>query len=217
MLKKVFVAASIVILTAGYAHAQINFGVRAGVNLTNMKMSYWESSIDGKMKPGIQLGIVGELEITKFLAIQPGLLFAQQGYINKKSFTGFSFEQTIALNYIQIPVNAIFKLDLNAVKLLGQVGPYFGFGINGKIKGDGHSEKITLGSGKDDYMKAFDFGFGLGTGVQYRFFQAIIGYNFGLANIANTDDDMYDVIGVSKPEKAKNNGFVITLTYLFGK
>ena len=223
MLKKVLVAASVVILIAGYAHAQINFGVRAGLNLTNMKMSTDELSIEGKMKPGIQLGVVGELEITEFLAIQPGLLLSQQGYKNEIPFgiVGTYYKQTVTLNYIQIPVNAIFKLDFGTVTLLGQAGPYVGFGINGKVKTKIPEEQrsISFGSEDDDYMKTIDFGFGIGTGVQSGPFRAGIGYNFGLAKIAKTTDfDGGCVIGLPRSkEKAKNNGFVITLTYLFGK
>ena len=223
MFKKVLVAVSVVILSAGYAQAQISFGVRAGLNLTNMKMSYSEESIDGKMKSGIQLGVVSEIEITKFLSIQPGLLFAQQGYKNEipAGVTGVYYKQTVTLNYIQIPVNAICKLYFGTVTLLGQAGPYIGYGINGKIKTKIPEEQrtISFGSEDNDYMKALDFGFGFGTGVQSGPFQAGISYNIGLTKIAKTTDFSGGcVIGLPRSkEKAKNNGFVITLIYLFGK
>ena len=199
MFKKVFLTVSVVILMAGYAQAQINFGVRAGLNLTNIKYS-GEGSESADMKPGFQVGVVGEINIPGLIAIQPGIIFAQQGC---------KFDEwTTALNYIQIPVNVIYKVGLGPAHLLLQAGPYFGYGISAKSKYDGNSEKLKFGSGDDADIKAIDFGLGVGAGVQLGSIQAGIGYNFGLANL--------DPEG-SSDFKAKNNGLALTVTYFFGK
>ena len=200
MFKKVFLVGSIAILTMGYTQAQANFGVRAGLNLTNMNFSGGGISFTPDMKTGFQAGIVGELG-TKSFVIQPGILFAQQG-----------FKQggwTTTLNYIQVPVNAIYKVNLGVAKLLLQAGPYLGYGISGKAKNsDGESQKVTLGSGEGDFVKPIDFGLGVGAGVQFGVIQAGIGYNFGLANLSKVEEG---------DAKITNNGWAITLTCLFGK
>ena len=163
------------------------------------------------MKPGIQLGVVGEFGLSESFFIQPGIVFAQQGY--KMSNDGASL--TTTLNYIQVPVNAQYKLDLGNMKLLLQAGPYLGVGVNGKIKtkvnGKKESDKIEFG---DDGMKRFDFGLGIGAGLQFGNIQAGLGYNLGLANIADSDDDIEFSSGKTK---TINNGIVLTVTYFFGK
>lgn len=215
MSKKIYTVLLAVVLTAGYTQAQFTIGVRAGFNLTN-----WQNLVGdgGKFKPGFQAGVVGECAISEAFAIQPGILYAMQGYKYEGSkYEGggvnWKTEETFTLNYIQVPINAQYKLYLGSIKLLLQAGPYIGYAIDGKnkvvdkINGETHesSSKVKLGSGKDK-LKPFDFGLGAGAGVQFGNFQAAFGYNHGLMNLSNQDEYTF-----------KNNGFAVTLTYLFRK
>jgi len=178
------------------------FGVRAGMNVTNM--SGFEKTT--KMVLGVQSGVVVDFSLPKNFAIQTGLLYAQQGfkwtgtYMGKKSTTRYT------LHYIQIPINAQYKLNLGSkTSLLFQTGPYFGYCFLGKAKNGGTTKKIPMGFGKKDELKTFDFGLGVGVGVQFYGLQAGIGYNIGLYNLSPLD------------EKHRNHGLAITITYLFGK
>ncbi|MDR1581718.1 MAG: PorT family protein [Prevotellaceae bacterium] len=207
MFKKVLVVIAIAILTAGSAQAQLRFGARAGFNLTNLSGDVNNT----KFKPGFQIGAVGDYSINEAFAIQPGLVFATQGCAVKET----GYENKMTLNYLQVPINAQYKLNLGGKTLLLQAGPYLGFGLGGKEKGkedfdgDGNwedfDEKIKMGSGNDADFKTFDFGIGLGAGIQFGNIQAGLGYNLGLANINNGTGSI------------KNGGLAITLTYLFGK
>jgi hypothetical protein len=210
MFKKVILVFVAVALTASYAQAQFTFGVRAGLNLTNMVFKDNGATVTGKMKPGIQLGVTGEHAITDAFAIQPGLLFSMQGY--KMEEEG-PLKGAIALNYIQIPVNVQYKLDLSGMKLLLQAGPYLGIAVNGKFKMKAGSQEDSMdirfksSNGGGDYKRG-DFGLGVGAGLQFGNIQAAVGYNIGLANVdAHYDGD----------HTAKNNGLALTVTYLFGK
>jgi hypothetical protein len=212
MFKKVYVVLLVAVLTAGYAQAQFTFGVRAGFNLTNISQKYdgTKASGDdkGKFKPGFQIGVVGEYALGESFAIQPGILFATQG--TKFKFTDEAeITETFSLNYIQVPINAQYRIDLGGAKLLLQAGPYLGYAIGGKDKyeagGASESDDIEFGS-KDEEINPFDFGLGLGAGVQFSNFQVGLGYNLGLTNLSNVDR-----------VKLKNNGLALTLTYLFGK
>ena len=211
MSKRIYLVLLAVVLTASYAQAQLTFGARAGLNLTNMKMKMGSISMSPDMKPGIQLGVVGEFGLSESFFIQPGIVFAQQGC--KMDSWGESV--TMNLNYIQVPVNAQYKLDLGNMKLLLQAGPYLGVGVNGKLKAkvDGKKESEKIEFGKDG-LKRFDFGLGIGAGLQFGNIQAGLGYNLGLANIADSDDDIEFSSGKTK---TINNGIVLTVTYFFGK
>jgi len=58
--------------------------------------------------------------------------------------------------------------------------------------------------------KPFDFGVGMGANVQFWNFQVGIEYELGLAN-SSTQPKTWG------KHSLKNDGFAITLTYLFGK
>ena len=92
-------------------------------------------------------------------------------------------------------------------KLLLQAGPYLGFGVlvNERHKVGGEKMGSPTGWGETD-LNSFDFGLGAGVGIQFGNLQTVLGYNFGLTNIADV-----------KPYKWKNSGFALTLTYLFGR
>jgi len=202
MNKKFCIVLLAAVLTASYAQAQFTFGARAGLNLTNF---YGDEEGNSKMKPGFQIGVVCDYTLSDNFSIQPVLLFATQGA------KWPDWKEKINLNYLQIPINAQYKLDLGGMKLLLQAGPYFGYAISGKYKweedGEKGEEKIELGGDKEKHnMKALDLGLGFGAGLQFGNIQAGLGYNLGLVNINH-----YDLY------KTKNNGLVLTVTYLFGQ
>ena len=212
MFKKVFLVVSIAIFSVAFVQAQFTFGARAGFNFTNI----YGDDEEGDFKPGFQLGVVGEIGITDAFSIQPGLLFSQQGSKGSETLYGVKLDVTMNLNYIQMPVNAQYKLDLGSMKLLFYGGPYLGYGIGGKLKIKAKegttkvsdSVKIKFGDGNDEDImyidNALDFGMGFGAGLQFGNFQTALGFNVGLAS-------MFEDFS------SKNNGLALTVTYLFGK
>ena len=216
------------VLAANSVQAQFTFGVRAGLNLTNFSLKINEKKRDGdlgpKFKQGFQIGVVGELALSDNFAIQPGLLVATQGCKYKySSGTGSlksEYKATTNLNYLQIPINAQYKLDVGNMKLLLLAGPYFGFGLSGKAKweakygseSDSGDEKAKFGKNRGE-IKPLDFGLGLGAGLQFGNIQAGLGYNLGFANLYNKFDDGVLPDNITQ----KNYGLALTVTYLFGK
>jgi len=202
-MKKILTTTIALLFVAGLT-AQVQFGPRAGFNLTNITVSNGTTeSFD--FKPGFQAGLVANIPVLgEFLSIQPGLLFAQQGA--RQSFDdipGMEGTWTMNINYLQMPINAQlgFGVGENA-RILLQAGPFLGLALNG-TEGDGdYSEDIRFGS--DYEMTRFDFGLGFGAGVQFGRLQIGVGYNLGIANISNGDATI------------RNNGLAFTATWLFG-
>lgn len=219
MTKKFYAILLAVVLTAGYARAQFAFGVRAGFNLTNMSQKIDGKKPDkdrsGNFLPGFQFGVAGEYAVSDHFALQPAILFATQGakygWSETEDGATADVKTSTHLNYIQIPVNLQYKLDLSGIKLLLQAGPYFAFGISGKekyeaaYKGESESNDTDINFGcKSCETKRVDAGLSAGAGVQFGNFQVGLGYNFGLMNISNADKI-----------KLKNNGLYLSTTYLF--
>ena len=213
------------LFSANVYAAQFTFGVRGGFNLEGMSEKYDQggaavSSLKLKFKPGFQVGIVGNLDISEPFAIQSSILFATQGARLKEDFSKTDWNGThlrhyssmsMNLYYLQIPINAMYKFDIGKGRFFIQGGPYFGFAISGnakfeeKFSGEKIDIKIDFGS-EYEQMNRFDFGLGVCAGVIFGNFQLGLGYNQGLINLSN-----------APYTTTKNNGIALTATYLFRK
>ncbi len=215
MIKKIALFAFAALLAVG-ANAQLKFGVKAGLNMSNMTNKDKDKDYDEdyKMKPGFHIGLTAEYAISENLSVEPGLLFSTKGY--KVDESGIKMKAN--LNYFEVPINVLYKFDLGGVKAFVNAGPYLGFAMSGKIKAD---EKIfedeegnptdemdiEIGSDKEkDDVKAFDFGLNLGVGAEISNITLGLQYGFGLANLAPVTENDY---------KLKNKGFALSVGYKF--
>ncbi|HVW12870.1 MAG TPA: porin family protein [Mucilaginibacter sp.] len=123
-------------------------------------------------------------------------------FIQKNSSDGGS---KITLNYLEIPLYAIYQTRLSTGNIFGGLGPYLAYGIGGKT--------TTSYNGRTDKMNSFDsamgfkpFDAGLGLTAGYKLpnsFYFSLAYNLGLTNIARN----------SFGDKAVNSGFSLNVGY----
>ncbi len=190
-----------------FASAQIDFGVKAGLNLANV--NYSDSDFDSKMLITFQAGVVADINVSDHLAIQPGLLLVGKGFKLEEEFLGETFKTTVNPMYLQVPVNVLYKGNM----FYAGVGPYVGFGLFGKVKyeggGQNESEDLSFGSSEDDTWAPLDFGANLEAGVMFNQIRIGAGYALGLANVIPKDVRADD-------ESAKNGVISVNVTYMFG-
>lgn len=198
-MKKLFVSA-LILCSCLLVNAQ-NFGLRVGANLANVNIDTEGFSMSPDSRLGMQLGVVAEFPVNEALFFSPGLLFVQKGY--KMEMEGD--EAKARMNYLDIPMNLLYKVDLSGAKLLLQAGPNLGIGLNGKEKYDDEEEDIEFGS-DEDQLKRLDLGLNLGVGAEIQQVQVALNYTLGLSNISNYDE-----------ADIKNNVLSLSVTYLFGK
>ena len=224
MTKKNIVLLSVLMITVISVEAQVRAGLKAGFNLSNV---YAEDIKTGdsrsfEMRPGFQAGGILDIAIRESFSVQPGARFATQGFIDKYEDNG-SFVRNFVLYYIQIPVNAQYRLALGEdMGLLFQAGPYFGIGLSGKQKSTKNdvkqslsdaNKKIEIGNDNgSDIYKSVDYGFGAGVGFEFFKFQLMAEYNFGLYEMTfkKNTPKLYNI-------NMKNSGMSVTLAVLFGK
>jgi opacity protein-like surface antigen len=188
--------------------SDVTFGLKGGLNIANMNFSgdYIPST---KAVPNFHIGAFVEIGINKKWAFEPELIYSMQGTkFNMKYIEGsdiYDTQNTFKLHYLNIPL--MFKYSEN--NLFFEAGPQIGFLTSAKLK----SEISGIGSGEQDVKEIFkNIDFGLGFGIGYNFseqFGANLRYNFGLANIAETDP--------GENTKAKNGVFALSLSYKFKK
>ena len=221
--------------TTSIASAQVSFGVQLGANIGMGKLKSYDtdpllSAISNKPKVGIIGGVVAEIPIGTSLAFRPELNFIQKGgksVITSSSNFGADFNRT--LNYVQLPLNVVYKLPLGGGSMFFGLGPELSFGISGKdkvsglsnpadnktytVKFDGKkSDGVTDPAYYDkDHLKSFDVGaniiagYKLGMGVFFK-----LGYTYNFLELdPNHSDPNFKT-------SYKNRGFSVCVGYMFG-
>jgi len=172
----------------------LSFGVKAGVNMSNASFG---GDADNKAKFGFQAGAFVEYGLPINFFLQSGLYFTTKGV--KVDDVGFDVIGTTDtswnLSYIQLPIYGGYRINVaDNTNIVFNFGPYLAYGVSGKIKIDGVSEKYNLYKkydGDDAMLKRFDFGLGAGVGAEFGKILVNLGYELGLANLANDDDGKF--------------------------
>ena len=108
----------------------VYFGIRAGINLSNMVKDA-DNSFSSGSKLGLNAGAFLEIPVTAGFSIQPELQFSQKGYKNTGSFLGSPYEYKQTTNFIEVPLLA----KLNPSKNFGiLIGPQFSFLVSTQTK-----------------------------------------------------------------------------------
>ena len=200
----------IALTTTFESFAQIKFGVKGGLNYANMldKNNNRTYSDDYQAKIGFNLGVTAEYSISEKFAIEPGLLFSTKGYkLENSGITG-----SVNLNYLEVPINAIYKIEFSNAKILIIAGPYLGYAVSGKMKAsepvlgvneDSKEQKVVIGTD----IKPLDFGLNIGAGVEIKDITVSLQYGYGLANLS---------IHSESETELKNRVLGISIGYKFG-
>jgi hypothetical protein len=171
------------------AQSTPTYGFKGGLNVSNF---YVEDIDDKNARLGFHAGLYGQLFSTGFFALQPEINFSTRG--NEVISDGVFDQKTrFNLNYIDVPVLAVFKLG---DKLEFHAGVYGAYLVGAGIKSEG-----DLGDWFDeldrDNFESFDYGLSGGIGLNFGALQVGARYNLGLAQIAKTDQARV-VLGDSK-------------------
>ena len=187
--------------------AQVKYGVKAGLNFANLSESDNDDSYnEGKTsKIGFHFGGTAEFPASEALSVQTGLLYSTKGY----KINDGDFSTALNLNYLEIPINAIYKIEVGGSKLCLNAGPYLGYAFSGSLAYGDESYDYKIGSGDEDDIKALDYGINIGAGVELNDKITIgLQYGLGLANISSYTEYGY---------KSNNRVIGISVGYMFGQ
>lgn len=180
---------------------EFHFIPKIGLNFANM------TNMEGSMKPGLNIGVAGEMMLTSHFAIEPGVYYSMQGTkVDEVSLK-------IKNDYLNIPV--LFKgYVYEGFNLFA--GPQLGFKVSSKAKLSGSGASITTDA-MSDAFKSVDFGVVVGAGYQSSMGLLFsLSYNIGLANVLD-GDKLASMSGMSqvRDEKCRNGVLQFNLGWRF--
>lgn len=181
-LKHILLIAGIMILTSATTFAQDRkAGIKGGLNVSNL---YVDDVDDENARFGFSAGVFGEILSSEALGLQVELLYDTKGSKYESSTFGtVNQEYKFNLNYLDLPILAVFKLG-ESVEI--HAGGYAGYLLSASSSTDG-----DWGSGNDDFDKdnfrSLDYGLIGGIGFNLGAAQIGARYNYGLAKIADSD------------------------------
>ncbi len=195
------------------ADGGVKFGIRAGLNLSNMSMSEDNVSVSLDSRASFHVGVVADIPLMQSLYVQTGLFLQDKGFKQEEDGTTLTGKPM----YLEIPVLASYRYNFSdAAQLQINVGPYFAYGLGGKAKyeEDGKSaEEDFFGSYDEDDTfgcKRFDCGLQFGAGMTFASHYYIgFAYQLGLTNIADLPSSYEGDYSV------KNKNWMISLGYTF--
>lgn len=175
-MKKIILMASFV-LSIVAVNAQLSWTVRAGANVSGIENS------DSQMKIGWKIGAGMDYSFSKLFSLRPMLYYTTKGCTYGKSTMGFSPDQTLKLNYLEMPILGSFHFSLGQnTSLTANAGPYLGYRIS---RTPSHTE-----------LKYNNFDMGANAGLDFIIKKIVIGAEaqYGFVNLAKTNTrDLHNI------------------------
>lgn len=184
------------------AQAQVRFGVKGGVNLSNYSGLTDEQKKFSENLINANGGVMMNAPITDdgFFSIQPELLYSGKGI----KFEGDGFESEDRMHYVDLPILG----KINADGFIFEAGPQIGYMVS--RKGTLTAGGVTAEDSDFSGVNRFDFGYVAGVGYELESGLGFgIRYNGGLLKVSK------EVAGQPQSD-AKNSVFQFQVGYLFG-
>ena len=191
---KKLMLSNLLVLCALFSFAQVNFGLKAGVNFS----SFTGSDASGSSTlTGFHAGGLVNIPISSMFSIQPELLYSGEG----AKETGTS-DNKLSLGYINIPVLVQYNSSPDQ-GIYAETGPQLGILISAKEKDAGVSTDVKSSVKSTAVSWLLGIGYKLSGGVGFG-----ARYAFGLTKIPSdkTADIKSNVISVSVFKTFGNSG-----------
>ena len=150
----------------------LKFGILAGFLASTLG---GEFSDEHDFRANFLFGVYALYAITATFMLMPELFYAGLG----SKFSSSSFESTLRLGYIMLPIMLMYAITS---QFMVGLGPYFGFLLSAKEKGSGFDDDIK------DFISGFDFGVKLGVFYQVSNYLTLgLSYMHGFTNINDNE------------------------------
>lgn len=189
---------------ASNSFAQVNFGVKAGLNLATFS---GDAVSDAETKSGLVVGGLMQYHFSPMFTLQPEVLYSMKG----SEFSGGGVTQTWSVNYLEVPVALRLNIPLQSgspVSPYIYAGPALGVLLSAEVEQKGqNANNITVDV--KDQVTSTDFSLVFGAGIGFNLGGHELGvdfrYGLGLGSIDDSGNNL-DV---------KNNVMSLTASFAF--
>lgn len=183
---------------------KLQFGLKAGLNYSNV---YDEKGEDFVADPkfGFVGGVLIAIPFGKYLGIQPEFLYSQKGFEGNGMILGTKYSFTRTTNYLDIPLQFVFK-PINFLSILA--GPQFSYLL---------SQRDVFTSSASSYEQEKEF---KQDNIRKNIFGAVAGFDINIRHITLGTRVSWDLQtnagdGSSTTPRYKNVCFQGTIGYKF--
>lgn len=218
--------ASPVFFSTEKADQGVTFGLRVGLNFANVSAKSGRVGVEMDSRTAFHVGVVTDIPIVKSLYVETGLYLQSKG-------AKYNYSDDLEISgsplYLQIPLLLSYRYDFSDdVQLQVNFGPYFAYGIGGKMKltlwddnsansasydffGDDYSDELGILFDNATKFNRFDCGLQVGAGFTFaKHYYVGFAYEFGLTNMTDQPhvrkDDKYSM---------KNSNWMLGIGYNF--
>ncbi len=204
-MKKFFITLTLLLCVGIYANAQVSFVVKGGLNYTKMSdITLGNLDQAWNAQTGFHAGIGAQFKIPKTgFSFQPEALYSRvrTNFIGPITQDSYDFQ----IDYVNVPLNLQWGIDLTVIRPFIFAAPYISYAIG---KGE------LLENVEWDNFNRFDYGVGLGAGIEIWKVQISGKYNWGFGKPFNENG-----IDINSEDWNLNDsnlkGFEISVAFLF--
>lgn len=196
-------------LSFGYVQAQsVKFGVKAGLNMSNLAVSPELNGPAPSTRLGVHLGGFAQFDLVNSFSVQPELMFSTQG-ANDEDKDDW---QRVKLSYLNFAAPFKYTLENN---LHFSVGPQLGFLLGGEFEKEDKEDGERKLHNATHLLKGSDLALGLGLGYTLNSgIDLSLRYNLGLNNINHNPADL----AFYEPgQTIKSRVFQVSVGYIFNR
>ncbi|MEQ1798140.1 MAG: porin family protein [Lacibacter sp.] len=196
MKKSLTFTAALIISTVAVKAQSPRFGFNSGIAIANVAIKYDDEKEKADYRIGLNIGMMVDIPAGHNFSVQPGINYVQKGLRQKETDGNYSMESNLLLNYLEIPLNLVYKAPVKKGHLFIGAGPSAGFALKGKARStssdgqyvDKEEYKIEIGNKDEDDLKPFELSLNILGGYEFSSgIQVAVNYNRSINNLVPGD------------------------------
>lgn len=203
-MKKILIA-SIVFLTAFslQSSAQALWGVTGGMNFNTSKFK----EVNVEAKTGWNAGLTLLVDLPLGFSLQPSLVYSQKN-------TNVTESMAQGMGYVELPVSVQWGPDLLLFRPFVDFSPYIGYAVANKAY---VTDNVSISGNSWRGKERFEYGLGIGGGINVWKLQVIARYNWNFGSIYNVEgwSDIKNHFSDLKADNEHFGGLTLSLALLF--